>query len=54
MIGRAAIAVSSVLAVALTAACTSYYEIPVETREKIWRNRDKPRYRSLFDQLLSG
>ena len=31
MIGRAAIAVSSVLAVALTAACTSYYEIPVET-----------------------
>src|SRR5688572_10627641 len=31
MIGRAAITVSSVLAVALTAACTSYYEIPVET-----------------------
>jgi hypothetical protein len=31
MTGRAAITVSSVLAVALTAACTSYYEIPVET-----------------------
>jgi len=31
MTGRAALTVSSCLAVALTAACTSYYEIPVET-----------------------
>jgi hypothetical protein len=31
MTGRAAITVSSVLAVVLTAACSSYYEIPVET-----------------------
>ena len=31
MTGRAAITVSSCLAVALTAACTSYYEIPIET-----------------------
>jgi hypothetical protein len=31
MTGRAAITVSSALAVVLTAACTSYYEIPVET-----------------------
>src|ERR671920_1630778 len=31
MTGRAAITVCSCLAVALTAACTSYYEIPVET-----------------------
>ena len=31
MTGRTAISVSSVLAVVLTAACASYYEIPVET-----------------------
>ena len=31
MTGRAALTVGSCLAVALTAACTSYYEIPVET-----------------------
>jgi hypothetical protein len=26
------------------------YDIPIETREKIWRNRDDPKYRSLFDR----
>ena len=27
------------------------YDIPLETRERIWANRSRPEYRSLFDGL---
>jgi hypothetical protein len=29
------------------------YEIPLETRARIWANRTRPEYRSLFDGLAN-